>query len=255
MFTQARQLKLTTLNNPVDVGIRVELPACVMQKLTDILYEIKLEYQSASFNDRVRTFCMCPAGEVIVETTGGDDPVITVNGQSYADRKTDNTNFALLVSTDFTKPFHEPIAYAKYIARLANILSGGILVQRLGDLLAGHRSTPSRIKQGSVRPTLKSAVPGDISFALPYRHLTGIVEMIQAMNKLAPGVASADTLLYGVEIKLYSYRLKLSPCLETEVENMFSIGDGAGVSRGLIQASASGIVAAREILRRTGCRV
>ncbi len=250
MFTQAKQLNLTMFNNPVDVGVRVELPVCVMEKLTNILYEAKLEYLSRNFNDRIRTFCMCPAGEVIVETTGGDDPVITVNGQTYADRKTNNTNFALLVSTNFTEPFHEPIAYAKYIARLANILSGGVLVQRLGDLLAGHRSTPLRIKQGSVPPTLTSAIPGDISFALPYRHLAGIVEMIQAMNKLAPGVASPDTLLYGVEIKLYSYRLKLSPSLETEVRNMFSVGDGAGVSRGLIQASASGVVAAREILKR-----
>ncbi len=250
MLTQAKQFNLSTLNNPVDVGVRVELPARVMKKLTNTLYEAKLEYLSSSFKDRIRTFCMCPAGEVIIETTGGDDPVITVNGQSYADRKTTNTNFALLVSTDFTEPFHEPIAYAKYIARLANILSGGVLVQRLGDLLSGHRSTPSRIKQGAVIPTLSSATPGDLSFALPYRHLMGIIEMIQAMNKLAPGVASPDTLLYGVEIKLYSFRLKLSSSLETEVRNMFSVGDGAGVSRGLIQASASGVVAAREIQRR-----
>ena len=250
MLTQAKQLNLSILNNPVDVGVRVELPVRVMKKLTNTLYEAKLEYLSSSFKDRIRTFCMCPAGEVIIETTGGDDPVITVNGQSYADRKTTNTNFALLVSTDFTEPFHEPIAYAKYIARLANILSGGVLVQRLGDLLSGHRSTSSRIKQGAVIPTLSSATPGDLSFALPYRHLVGIIEMIQAMNKLAPGVASPNTLLYGVEIKLYSFRLKLSSRLETEVRNMFSVGDGAGVSRGLIQASASGVVAAREIQRR-----
>ena len=252
MFTQAKQLGLSTLNNPVDVGVRVEVPLWVMEKLTNILYEVKLKYLSSSFNDHIRTFCMCPAGEVIMETTGGDDMVITVNGQSYADRKTTNTNFALLVSTDFTEPFHEPIAYAKYITRLANILSGGVLVQRLGDLLDGHRSTPSRIKQGLVTPTLTRATPGDLSFALPYRHLAGIIEMIQAMNKLAPGVASPDTLLYGVEIKLYSYRLELSHSLETKVKNMFAVGDGAGVSRGLIQASASGIVASREILKRTG---
>jgi uncharacterized FAD-dependent dehydrogenase len=250
MFTQAKQLNLATLNNPVDIGVRVELPVCVMEKLTNVLYEAKLEYLSRSFTDRIRTFCMCPAGEVVVETTGGDDSIITVNGQSYADKKTDNTNFALLVTTDFTEPFHEPIAYAKYIARLANILSGGVLVQRFGDLLAGHRSTPSRIRKGLVTPTLTSATPGDISFALPYRHLTGIVEMLQAMNELAPGVASPDTLLYGVEIKLYSHRLKLSSSLEAEVKNMFSIGDGAGVSRGIIQASASGVVAAREIVKR-----
>ena len=194
---------------------------------------------------------MCPAGEVIMESTGGCDPVITVNGHSYADRSSDNTNFALLVSTTFTEPFREPIAYGKYLARLANILSGGILVQRLGDLMQGQRSTPARIGQGLVQPTLKSAVPGDISFVLPYRHLTGIMEMLQAMDKLAPGVASPHTLLYGIEVKFYSSRLQLSPGLETEVSNMFAVGDGAGVSRGLIQSSASGVVAAREILRRS----
>lgn len=252
LAAQARQLNLAMHNNPVDVGIRVEVPAEVMDALTDVLYEAKLEYLSNTFNDRIRTFCMCPAGQVIKETTGGDDPVITVNGQSYANRKTDNTNFALLMSTDFTEPFHEPIAYAKYLARLANILSGGVLVQRLGDLLAGHRSTVDRIKRGSVRPTLIGAAPGDLSFVLPYRHLTGIIEMLQTMEKLAPGVASPDTLLYGVEIKLYSYRPELSRSLETQLGNLFTVGDGAGISRGLIQASASGVVAAREILKRNG---
>jgi uncharacterized FAD-dependent dehydrogenase len=193
---------------------------------------------------------MCPAGEVIMESTGGSDPVISVNGHSYANRRTDNTNFALLMSTTFTKPFSEPIAYGKYIARLANILSGGVLVQRLGDLMQGHRSTPARIERGLVKPTLPSAVPGDLSFVLPYRHMTGIIEMIHALDKLAPGVASRHTLLYGVEVKFYSGRLQLTANLETEVTNMFAAGDGAGVSRGLIQASASGVVAAREILRR-----
>jgi len=178
--------------------------------------------------------------------------VVTVNGQSYANRRTGNTNFAVLVSTDFTRPFHEPIAYGKYLARLANILSGGVLVQRLGDLLSGHRSTPERIAQGAVRPTLQSATPGDVSFALPYRHLTGIVEMLQAMDSLVPGLASPDTLLYGIEVKFYSYRPELSPGLETEIKNLFCIGDGAGVSRGLIQASASGVIAAREIMQREG---
>ena len=195
---------------------------------------------------------MCPAGEVIIESTGGGDPVITVNGHSYADRRSNNTNFALLVSTTFTEPFREPIAYGKYLARLANILSGGVLVQRLGDLMQGRRSTPERIGRGVVQPTLKSAVPGDLSFVLPYRHLTDIREMLQAMDKLAPGVASPHTLLYGVEVKFYSGRLQLSPGLETEVDNMFAVGDGAGVSRGLIQSSASGIVSAAEILKRSG---
>ena len=197
---------------------------------------------------------MCPGGEVVTETTGGDDPVVIVNGQSYANRKTGNTNFALLVSTEFTEPFHEPIAYGKYLARLANMLGDGVIVQRLGDLLAGRRSTPARIEGGLVCPTLKSATPGDLSFVLPYRLLTGIVEMLQVMDRLAPGVASPDTLLYGVETKFYSHRSELSPSLETELANLFSIGDGAGVSRGLIQASASGVVAAREILKRTGYR-
>jgi len=154
------------------------------------------------------------------------------------------------VSTTFTEPFREPIAYGKYLARLANLLSGGVLLQRLGDLVEGHRSTPARIERGSVQPTLKSAVPGDLSFVLPYRHLTGIVEMLQAMDKLAPGVASPHTLLYGAEVKFYSSRPQLSSSLETEVSNMFAVGDGAGVSRGLVQSSASGVVAAREILDR-----
>jgi uncharacterized FAD-dependent dehydrogenase len=247
---EASRLKLTLYNNPVDVGVRVEVPAALMAGLTDVMYEAKLEYVSRSFDDRIRTFCMCPGGEVIMESTGGADPVITVNGHSYADRRTENTNFALLMSTDFTKPFHEPIAYGRYLAGLANILSGGVLVQRLGDLLAGHRSTPARIRRGLVQPSLKSATPGDLSFVLPYRHLTGIIEMLQAMDRLIPGIASRHTLLYGVEVKFYSTRPKLSPGLETEVTNLFTAGDGAGISRGLIQASASGVVVARQIAAR-----
>ncbi len=249
---EAKRLGLSLRSNPVDVGVRVEVPAAVLEELTSVMYECKLEFFSKSFDDRIRTFCMCPQGEVITELTGGDDPVITVNGSSSIERKTGNTNFAILVSTTFTEPFREPIAYGKYIARLANILSGGVLVQRLGDLMQGHRSTLTRIQSSIVQPTLKSAVPGDLSFALPFRHLKGIVEMLQAMDKLAPGVASRHTLLYGVEVKFYSSQLKLSPCLETEIGNMFACGDGAGVSRGLVQASASGVVVAREILRRLG---
>jgi uncharacterized FAD-dependent dehydrogenase len=247
---EAERLKLTMHSNPVDVGVRVEVPAAVMASLTDVLYESKLEFVSRSFDDRVRTFCMCPGGEVIMESTGGCDPVITVNGHSYAERKTENTNFALLVSTAFTKPFNQPIAYGRYLARLANILSGGVLLQRLGDLMEGRRSTPERIERGLVKPTLPNATPGDLSFALPYRYLTDLVEMLQTMDKLAPGVASPHTLLYGIEVKFYSSRPQLSPSLETEVGNMFAVGDGAGVSRGLIQASVSGVVAAREIVSR-----
>ncbi|HEY87538.1 MAG TPA: FAD-binding protein [Dehalococcoidia bacterium] len=248
---EANRLKLTMHINPIDVGVRVEVPVAVMEGLTTALYEAKLEFLSKSFDDRIRTFCMCPGGEVIMESTGGYDPVITVNGHSYANRMSNNTNFALLVSTTFTKPFREPIAYGRYLARLANILSGGVLVQRLGDLMEGRRSTPARIERGLIQPTLKSATPGDLSFVLPYRHLSGLMEMLQAMDKLVPGVASRYTLLYGLEIKFYSYRPQLSPSLETEISNMFAVGDGAGVSRGLIQASASGAVAAREILRRS----
>jgi uncharacterized FAD-dependent dehydrogenase len=250
LYREAGRLKLTVQNNPIDVGVRVEVPYTVMKELTDVLYEVKLEYMSRSFNDRIRTFCMCPAGEVIMESTGGAEPVITVNGHSYAERKSKNTNFALLVSTDFTSPFHEPIAYGKYIAKLSNLLSGGVLVQRLGDLLEGRRSTPERIEKGKLKPTLKGATPGDLSFALPFRHLTGLIEMLMAMDKMMPGVASEDTLLYGIEVKFYSFRPKLSSTLETEVKNLFAVGDGTGVSRGLVQASASGLVAAVEIMGR-----
>jgi uncharacterized protein len=250
LMHEASRLKLTTSINPIDIGVRVEVPNAVMAELSGALYEAKLEFISPHFDDRIRTFCMCPAGEVIMESTGGSDPVLTVNGHSYADIKTDNTNFAILTSTTFTRPFHEPIAYGKYIARLANILSGGVLVQRFGDLMHGQRSTAVRLERGLVHPTLENAVAGDLSFVLPYRHLTGIIEMLHAMDKLAPGVASGHTLLYGVEVKFYSGRLKLTPNMETEIGNMFATGDGAGVSRGLIQASASGVIAAREILKR-----
>jgi uncharacterized FAD-dependent dehydrogenase len=238
------------INNPVDVGVRVELKAEIMREITDVLHEAKLEYASKTFNDRVRTFCMCPNGEVIIEIMNGDDPVTTVNGQSYSIKKTDNTNFAILVTTDFTEPFHEPIAYGRYLAKLANMLSGGVLLQRLGDLLSGRRSTKDRISEGEVCPTMKDATPGDLSAALPYRHLTGIIEMLQAMDTFTPGVYHPDTLLYGIEVKFYSHRLLVSSSFETEIRNLFTIGDGAGISRGLIQASASGVIAARQILKR-----
>lgn len=252
LVQEAGRLKLNLYNNPVDVGVRVEVPKVVLDDLTEVLYEPKLEFHTRTFDDRVRTFCVCPGGEVTMESTGGSDPVVTVNGHSYASRKTGNTNFALLVSINFTQPFHEPIAYGRYLARLANILSGGVLVQRLGDLREGRRSTPERIEKGIVQPTLRSATPGDISFVLPYRHLKDIMEMLEAMDKLCPGVASRHTLLYGVEVKFYSSRLKLTENLEAEVANMFAVGDGAGVSRGLVQASTSGVVAAQEIRRRVG---
>jgi uncharacterized protein len=250
LLKEAARLGLTLHNNPIDVGVRVEVPMTVLQELTDNLYEIKLEYYSPTFGDRIRTFCMCPTGEVTMETTGGIDPVITVNGHSYAHRKTGNTNFALLVSATFSPPFREPIAYGKYLARIANIISGGVIVQTWGDLSQGRISTANSIEEGSVKPTLKSATPGDLGYVLPYRFLKGINEMLGVMDKLAPGVASPDTLLYGIEVKFYSSRLELTENLETEIPNMFAIGDGAGVSRGLIQAAASGVVAAREIIKR-----
>jgi hypothetical protein len=249
---EAERLKLSLNSNPIDVGVRAEVPSAIMEDLTSVLYEAKFEFYSPSFDDRVRTFCMCPGGEVIMESTGGHDPVVTVNGIGYTKHKTKNTNFAILVSTTFTKPFHEPIAYGKYLARLANILSDGVLIQRLGDLMDGRRSTQARIRHCLTEPSLKAATAGDLSFVLPYRYLKGIVEMLQAMDKLAPGVASPHTLLYGIEVKFYSSQLKLTSCLETEIGNMFATGDGAGISRGLVQASASGIVAAREILKRLG---
>ena len=252
LTSEARRLQLTLRNNPVDLGVRVELPAETLEEFTDVLYEPKLEFYSKSFDDKVRTFCVCPYGEVTTEYTSGPDAVVTVNGHSYSGKKTQNTNFALLVSTNFTEPFYEPIAYGRYLARLANIISGGVIIQRLGDLLSGRRSTPERIKRGIVTPTLKAATPGDLSFALPYRHLKDILEMLEALDKLAPGVNSPETLLYGLEVKFYSSRLQLSSNLETQVPNLFAAGDGAGVTRGLVQASVSGVIAAREILRRAG---
>jgi len=244
---EARRLGLSVQKNPVDIGVRVELPAHIMKDITDVAYEGKFIYYTKRFRDRVRTFCMNPYGEVVKEYSEG---VFSVNGHSYRERTTENTNFALLVSTDFTSPFDEPIAYGKYIAGLANLLGNGVILQRLGDLKMGRRSTAERIADGSVRPTLLDATPGDLSFVLPYRHLHNITEMLEALDNVAPGVNSGDTLLYGVEVKFYSMKLKLTSTLETEVRNLFAVGDGAGVTRGLIQASISGVVAARAVLDR-----
>lgn len=245
---EADRLGIRKATNPVDIGVRVELPAAILQDITDVVYEPKLVYYSKSFDDQVRSFCVCPGGEVVIERHDG---VTSVNGHSYARKKTHNTNFALLVSTSFTEPFHEPITYGRSIASLANLLSDGVIVQRLGDLESGRRSTTARMARSLTNPTLSSAVPGDLSFVLPYRYLTAILEMLHAMDGLAPGVASKHTLLYGVEVKFYSSRLELSDSLETVVHNLFAVGDGAGVTRGLMQASASGVIAAREIVRRT----
>ena len=244
---ESKRLGLTLLKNPVDIGVRVELPASVFEPLTKITYEPKLLFYSKRFDDKVRTFCVNPYGEVVKEYLKG---IWTVNGHSYADRRTNNTNFAILVSTYFTEPFDEPISYGRYIAQLANFLGKGVIVQRLGDLMSGRRSTQERISKGIVRPSLTDATPGDLSFVIPYRYLCDIMEMIEALDKIAPGVNSRHTLLYGVEVKFYSMQLKLTNSLETEIHNIFAVGDGAGVSRGLIQASASGVIAAREIRKR-----
>lgn len=244
---QAKKMELSLLKNPVDIGVRVELPASVLEPLTKIVYEPKLLFNTKKFNDRIRTFCVNPYGEVVKEYVRG---VWIVNGHSFSNKKTENTNFALLVSTFFTEPFDDPHLYGRYIARLANLLGKGVMLQRLGDLRAGRRSTQARIARGKVKPTLTDAIPGDLSFVLPHRYLTAILNMLKAMDKLAPGVNSNHTLLYGVEVKFYSRQIKLDSNLETEIKNLFAIGDGAGVSRGLIQASSSGVIAAREILRR-----
>ena len=247
MYRESNRLGLKGINNPVDIGVRVEVPAVIMENLTNQIYESKLIYFTKQFDDRIRTFCMNPYGIVITENNEG---LVTVNGHSFAETKTNNTNFALLVSKSFTEPFNEPIRYGRYIASLANMLGDGVIVQRLGDLLMGRRSTPERISRGLVRPTLSEATPGDLSLVLPYRYLLAIIEMLEALDKLAPGVSSRHTLLYGVEVKFYSYRLCLSRNLETAIKNLFAVGDGAGVTRGLIQASATGVIAAREIINR-----
>lgn len=247
MKNEADVLGLKAKASPVDIGVRVELPAVVLKEITDAIYESKLVHYSKTFDDKVRTFCMNPYGEVVLEKSDG---VITVNGHSYKGKRSENTNFAILVSSAFTEPFDDPIGYGLYIARLANLLGEGAIIQRLGDLLAGRRTTRSRLDRCLTRPTLTDTTPGDLSFVFPYRHLLSIIEMLQALDKLAPGVYSRHTLLYGVEVKFYSNRIEVSPEMETQVPNLFAIGDGAGITRGLIQASASGILAARAIAKR-----
>ena len=245
----ARDLGLAVDSLAVDIGVRVEIPDEIANDLTEQFYEVKAIFDAPTFDDRVRTFCMCPHGEVVTEYQS-DSGLVIVNGHSNRDRKTQNTNFAVLVSTEFTQPFRDPNGYGGAIARLANMLGGTVLVQRLGDLKAGRRSTAGRIERGLVRPTLKQAEPGDLSFALPYRHLTDILEMLKALDSIMPGIDGPHTLLYGVEVKFYSLRLSLDKGLKTSVEGLYAAGDGAGVTRGLVQASASGLVAARDFLDR-----
>ena len=246
---QCKKLGLELINNQVDIGVRVELPATIFEHITDVVYESKLVYRTKQYGDQVRTFCMNPYGHVVAENVEG---INTVNGHSYSDPKlrSENTNFALLVSNRFTQPFNEPYRYGKHIASLSNMLAGGVLVQRFGDLISGIRTNDHRLGKSFTRPTLTAAVPGDLSLALPKRQLDDIIEMIYALDKLAPGTANYDTLLYGAEVKFYSARIRLSNELETALPGFFAVGDGAGVTRGLAQAGASGVKAARVVAAR-----
>ena len=241
-----KSLKIPTKSNRVDIGVRVELPAEIFSVLTDELYESKIVYRTEKFEDSVRTFCMNPNGIVVNENTNG---IVTVNGHSYEDQtlKTKNTNFALLVSKHFSEPFKDSNGYAESIARLSNMLGGGVIIQRFGDLIRGRRSTEKRIEENTTIPTL-SATPGDLSLVLPKRILDGIIEMIYALDKVAPGTANDDTLLYGVEVKFYNMEVSIDDNLETKLKGLFVIGDGSGVTHSLSHASASGIYVARQII-------
>ena len=238
-------LHIGTRSNRVDLGVRVELPAVIFAHITDELYESKIVYRTKKYEDHVRTFCMNPRGIVVNENTNG---IVTVNGHSFEDegRKTENTNFALLVSKHFSDPFHDSNGYGESIVRLSNMLGGGAIVQRFGDLERGRRSTPKRIEEGTVKPTL-AATPGDLSLVLPKRILDGIIEMIYALDNIAPGTANDDTLLYGVEVKFYNMEVALNNDLETCHKGLYVIGDGSGVTHSLSHASASGVYVARKI--------
>ena len=242
------EMEIPTCSNRVDIGVRVELPAVIFSHLTDRLYESKIVYRTEKFEDNVRTFCMNPNGIVVNENTNG---IVTVNGHSFEDpaRKTENTNFALLVSKHFSDPFRDSNGYGESIARLSNMLGGGVIVQRFGDLERGRRSNEKRIMKSTVRPTL-DATPGDLSLVLPKRILDGIIEMIYALDKIAPGTANDDTLLYGVEVKFYNMEVKLNGDLETNYPGLFVIGDGSGVTHSLSHASASGVYVARCLAER-----
>ena len=241
-----QELQIPTSSNRVDIGVRVELPADVFSHLTDELYESKIVYRTQKYGDQVRTFCMNPKGAVVTENTNG---IITVNGHSYEDpsKHTENTNFALLVAKHFSEPFKDSNGYGESIARLSNMLGGGVIVQRFGDLIRGQRSTPARIEEAFITPTLK-ATPGDLSLVLPKRILDGIMEMIYALDKIAPGTANDDTLLYGVEVKFYNMEVQVNEKLESCHKGLYIIGDGSGITHSLSHASASGIYVARNLL-------
>lgn len=245
---QCEKLEISLYNNQVDVGVRVEVPAEVFAHITDEVYEAKLVYLTKQYGDLVRTFCMNPYGYVVAENTDG---IITVNGHSYSDPKlqSQNTNFALLVSNKFTQPFNQPHQYGKRIASFSNMLAGGVLMQRFGDLIKGRRTSEKRLQKSFLQPTLE-ATAGDLSLVLPKRHMDNIIEMIYALDNIAPGMKNDDTLLYGVEVKFYSSRIDLDNNLETPIKGLFAIGDGAGITRGLAQASASGVHVARVIGKR-----
>ncbi len=249
MEAACKALQIPTRSNRVDIGVRVELPAEVFAHLTDELYESKIVYRTQKYGDEVRTFCMNPKGAVVTENTNG---IITVNGHSYEDpaRHTENTNFALLVAKHFSEPFKDSNGYGESIARLSNMLGGGVIVQRFGDLIRGRRSTPSRIEEAFITPTLK-ATPGDLSLVLPKRILDGIIEMIYALDKIAPGTANEDTLLYGVEVKFYNMEVDVNEKLESCHKGLYIIGDGSGITHSLSHASASGIYVARNIIEDT----
>ena len=240
-----KHLQIPTQSNRVDIGVRVELPAEIFSHLTDELYESKIVYRTPKYGDRVRTFCMNPKGHVVSENTNG---IITVNGHSYEDpaKQTGNTNFALLVSKHFSEPFKDSNGYAESIARLSNMLGGGVLLQRFGDLIRGQRSTPKRIAESFTTPTM-NATPGDLSLVLPKRILDGIIEMIYALDKIAPGTANDDTLLYGVEVKFYNMEVEVDRTLQSCHKGLYIIGDGSGITHSLSHASASGIHVARSI--------
>lgn len=244
-----KDLEIPTKSNRVDIGVRVELPAEIFSHLTDELYESKIVYRTPKYGDKVRTFCMNPKGAVVNENTNG---IITVNGHSYEDpaKQTGNTNFALLVAKHFSEPFKDSNGYGESIARLSNMLGGGVIVQRFGDLIRGQRSTPNRIEESFVTPTL-NATPGDLSLVLPKRILDGIIEMIYALDKIAPGTANEDTLLYGVEVKFYNMEVEVNEKLETKHEGLYVIGDGSGITHSLSHASASGVHVAREIMDKS----
>ena len=240
-----KKLEIPTCSNRVDLGVRVELPAVIFEEITDALYESKIVYRTEKFEDNVRTFCMNPHGIVVNENTNG---IVTVNGHSFEDpqKQTENTNFALLVAKRFSVPFKDSNGYGESIARLSNMIGGGVIVQRFGDLERGRRSTVKRIEEGLVRPTL-AATPGDLSLVLPKRILDGVIEMIYALDKIAPGTANDDTLLYGVEVKFYNMEVELDEHLETKYHGLYIIGDGSGVTHSLSHASASGVYVARRI--------